>query len=420
MPKLSPKDEETLERFYHFLQPELAEGTANDYRSHIRAVVHDSCFMSLDELNGHLDDAIFTFDRTRYKKALIKYQDFIESASPSNWRPRPISVAPIIDRSSIIRDSGDGVLTQPEVMRDLEEELRKYMIFLADFAYELVEGHRPNVEENWPRVEIRFERRKKTETPWLLEVLDFMKKNIQRRYADELKVFKRNIAKCIEADDDYDGFNWLGRFVDRILLLIIGEHHASNDAVCKQAQEYLDQLRSGKVHLLKVLLGEYIDHLFNGNKLIREPDPSVIVLYLSNIRDYASRNNLNTKDCQKATFAHEFFHFYHYFNVWTELLNANVDRLTHWFRKYDPGTIVKESFADYFKHAVLLRENKLDHAKLVEKAWKENDVAYWPYSGATRICDDDRFKDLFADSTRILTSYPRVLGVIAEILKLPL
>lgn len=139
------------------------------------------------------------------------------------------------------------------------------------------------------------------------------------------------------------------------------------------------ELRAGD----KIRLGEFCASTEPGRI-------GTITLYIRAIEEYAYAADLDPDLVRKAVTAHEVFHAYHY-SLFKEI-GAEKD----WFRKESEKerTLVLESLASAYEWEYCAEEFLSDKKRLYgfckycnihTRSWMNNDIEFWPYSGALAI-----------------------------------
>lgn len=379
---------------YHHPKHYSSAGSVSSTLARIRHVVNQFNLSNLEDLNKDLDRYIASTSGS-YRTALHRYKEFLDYQS----------TLPIEESHEIDRDLLDGRFKgvyDPNLEAILREKILPDgdILALAEAMTKKNIASRVLESDLW----IMFSGRKKRLSDWLKPVCEFIQFYCQRDSVtrNEYRRFRNLVHDCLTEDNDRIQYPYCNECLERILLLIIGVYWNIDPTATDQAEEYLHQLRGERrPPLFYALLGEYLDSiclpdLQDGDRRVR-----MIKLYLSNIKDRADRNNRKPQDDAIIVFAHESFHYFHYL-----LLPYPFSD----FFDYDPGSIVKESFASYFEyHYAIFSNAPYSYTDSLEDSWYKNSPLYYPYAGAKHLHEHGGFAQLFDDSFRDLVKVATLL-----------
>ncbi len=260
-------------------------------------------------------------------------------------------------------------------------------------------------DSNPEYVDIVFEKRKKITTSWYDNVYDFIEKNQHECISSDVKSLKLNVISALNADDIYSYDETIKPVLIKILGIIAGLN--VDTPIYIKANKYIEELIKNNVKLIIVLLGEYIDN----KKTCEEYDRnslSTIILYLHNIKDFSIQDNVNYDNLLYTVFAHEYFHFHHYFNI-KEENKPNHKKYLSKLNTYIPAKVIKEGLASYFEYEYAMIKGYFAIAKRTENSWYNNDMNYYPYAAAKHIIDKSHFKEIFIVSLHDIKQAYKIL-----------
>lgn len=269
-------------------------------------------------------------------------------------------------------------------------------------------------DSNPEYVEIVFERRKSITTDWFDRLCNFV--NYANYRAKDYFAALINMI-CYRIDEELKG---IGRgdidsrdCIGLLLHSVIGYFTVTSpdDDIRKKAEKLLKELK--KAVITTKLYGEYVDRLleekYNPNKR------SKIILYLDNIASVSTERDYFI-DLLFSTFAHEYFHFHHYYSIWEKYDVRHGGCLDSKYEAelnaYYPGKVVKESLASYFEREYMIRNGyNAEYIDGLKKVWDIYNWRCWPYSGAKYINDVGHFSEIFEDSLMSFKRAAKALGV---------
>lgn len=250
----------------------------------------------------------------------------------------------------------------------IENHLRSLIKEILNYIYNLL--GKSFFYNDIPNVEIKIKARKRKHTSLYERIMEFIKKNNKKGSMDPY-------IHCIEEIDErimnYDK-DYTEEDIKEIIIIALNHLDKGFNEVINRL---LDELSKGKLYMN--LLGCYIHD-------------NLIEIYLLNILDEAKRNKVDLIRGVEITFAHEYFHFFHYLFISQKFLKRNdkeeiIEGLASWFEEY------------YARNKRSINKDYLTIAKKIRKSW-ELPISWYPYSRAKSIVNEIQFKMLF-DSTTI-------------------
>jgi len=407
---LCEEDKNNIQRFRAYLLTLFPKEKADEYVTHIRDVLEEQNMTSLADLLGYEEslsqvDALWCLiDHYRgdpKEEALRRYGDFL-------WPDEIIDPA---NQTFISKHFKNRLPTGLEVI------LREKEIKLGDDRIGLCLGaYRSAKLSVMPAYKIAFRLRKKKKSDWLEETLDFIEKNLADDYKNELKKLHHLIAGALAADDNHADESDIRAQLHRVLYIVrwgfkpeeefeyvltagLGLEEPRDRGITRKAGCLLDELKTEKDPLIEVLSGEYI-----------EGDPKsdvsgTIVLYLSNILDFAKDHGFDEMACVQSAFAHQYFIFHYCAFFRAKMKARRLKKLPKGFDDFFPGKIVRESLASYFECYVDEDEGcdffwgghpspNTPLAEYIKRSWSKESVTSHPEVGAKNIRDEKHFEEI--------------------------
>ena len=206
----------------------------------------------------------------------------------------------------------------------------------------------------------------------------------------DINCFLEEYCRCIENNED-EGIlndperikefeNHLNRLLEKLKKLLENSSEIGKSEIdIGEVWKIYNDLKNREIKSIK--LGSYN---FRTN---------TVTLYLKAICKSKRAKLYGSDNVLMATYAHELFHAYHYHMMRQQGIRWNTSR--NYTKK-----IVAESFASFFEYLFIKHELKCrDFADGFVDEWKDNDISYWPYSGAIGMYTDSdsdikEFKDI--------------------------
>ena len=404
------------------------ENTANTYVSAVR---------DIEEAEGKMIN-LSNVDRIikRYSASGAKFDstDHRNKTSALKWYKK------YLDHLEYLKAMSYGVLAEltPQEYCDTSEIKDEYEYFplygesetfdvneLRLSLYEkinAVDGIRKLAEEmtgkdsNPQYVEIVFERRKNVTTDWFDGLCDFVNYANYRAgncFAGLIIMIRYRIDEELKGigRGDIDSRDCIGL----LLHSVIGYFTVTSpdDDIRKKAEKLLKELK--KAVITTELYGEYVDRLLKGSDDPNEFKRSKIILYLDNIARVSTERD-HFIDLLYSTFAHEYFHFHHYYSIWETYDVRHGGCLDSKYEAelnaYYPGKVVKESLASYFEREYMIHNGyNAEYIDGLKKVWDIYNWRCWPYSGARYINDVGHFSEIFEVSLMSFKRAAKALGI---------